>query len=46
MDFQDLVGKQGDNFRLHVHGNGLIAAILKISAELGSTPITILPEGD
>ncbi len=42
-DFQDLVGKQGDNFRLNVHGNGLIATILRISAELGSTPITIMP---
>lgn len=42
-DFQDLVAKQGDEFRIHVRGNGLIAAILRISAELGSTPITILP---
>jgi hypothetical protein len=44
MDFQNLVGSQGDDFRLNVHGNGLIAAVLRISAELGSTPITILPE--
>lgn len=45
-DFQNLVGSEGDKFRLNVHGNGLIAAILKISAELGSTPITIMPKGD
>ena len=45
-DFQNLVGSEGNNFRLNVHGDGLIAAILKISAELGSTPITIMPKGD
>jgi len=43
-DFQNLVGEQGNNFRLNVRGNGLIAAILRISAELGSTPITVVPE--
>jgi hypothetical protein len=44
-DFQKLIGEQGNNFRLNVHGDGLIAAILRISAILGSVPITILPEG-
>ena len=43
-DFQNLVGEKGNEFRLNVRGNGLIAAILRISAELGSTPITVVPE--
>ena len=45
-DFQNLVAEQGDNCRLNVRGNGLIAAVLRISAELGSTPITVVPEED
>jgi len=45
-DFQKLIETQGNDFRLNVRGDGLIAAVLRISAELGSTPITVLPMGE
>ncbi len=35
VDFQNLIREQGDKFRLNVRGDGLIAAILRISATLG-----------
>lgn len=35
VDFQNLIRGQGDKFRLNVRGDGLIAAILRISATLG-----------
>jgi hypothetical protein len=45
-DFQNLVAKYGNQVRLNVHGDGLIAAILRISAELGSSPITAMMSPD
>ena len=33
-DFQELIKKRGDMFELRVHGDGLIAAILRIGAEI------------
>lgn len=39
-DFQHLIRERGNSFRLNVRGNGLIAAIMRISAELGSVVIT------
>jgi hypothetical protein len=44
VDFQNLIHDKGDNFRVHVHGDGLIATIMRISAILGSTPLTISEE--
>ncbi|HET7377390.1 MAG TPA: 6-hydroxymethylpterin diphosphokinase MptE-like protein [Anaerolineae bacterium] len=38
-DFQRLIVERGDRFRLHVRGDGLIATMMKIAAELGSVPI-------
>jgi hypothetical protein len=35
-DFQQLIRERGDKFRLNVHGDGLIAAIMRIASELGS----------
>lgn len=45
LDFQKLVHDRGNDFVLNVHGNGLIAATMKISAKLGS-PTIGLSEGD
>jgi Protein of unknown function DUF115 len=39
MDFENLIRQYGNEFRLNVRGNGLIAAIMRISAELGSVTI-------
>jgi len=43
-DFQNLICEQGDKFRLNVRGDGLIAAILRISATLGLA--STLKEGE
>jgi len=40
-DFQQLIRERGNSFRLNVHGDGLIAAIMRISAQLGSM---VIPE--
>lgn len=39
-DFQQLIRERGNNFRLNVRGDGLIAAIMRISAKLGSVVIS------
>lgn len=44
MDFQTLIREQGNNFRLNVRGDGVIATILKFSAELGSEVIASVTE--
>jgi hypothetical protein len=36
VDFQALIHEHGDKFRLNVRGKGLIAAIMRIAAELGT----------
>lgn len=45
-DFQQLIRERGNSFRLNVHGHGLIAAIMGISAELGSMVIPEVERGD
>jgi hypothetical protein len=35
-DFQALMHEHGNKFRLTVRGNGLIAAIMRVSAALGA----------
>jgi len=44
MDFQKLIHDHGNDFRLNVRGDGLIATILKFSAELGSEVIASVTE--
>ncbi len=46
MDFQKLIHDRGNDFRLKIHGDGLIAAIMRISAILGSTPVSVMPEDE
>jgi hypothetical protein len=41
VDFQALVHEHGDKFRLTVHGNGLIASIMRIAVVLGTE---VIPE--
>lgn len=43
-DFQRLIRERGNDFRLNVRGDGLIASMLRIAAELGSEA-TIEPKG-
>lgn len=42
-DFQQLIRQRGNSFRLNVRGNGLIAAMMRIGAQLGPA-MTLTPE--
>ena len=44
MDFQKLIHDHGNDFRLNIRGDGLIATIMKFSAELGSEVIASVTE--
>jgi 6-hydroxymethylpterin diphosphokinase MptE-like protein len=41
MDFQKLIHDHGDKFRLNIHGDGLIAATMRLSAQLGSVTVDL-----
>lgn len=45
-DFQNLIHDHGNDFRLNVRGDGLIATILKLSAEMGSVEVSLTAEGE